>query len=266
MSAMCFNPDAIQTLLTAETKAFFPITETLSEVTSTNDYLLHKSQLTPPNIICFAEKQTLGRGRRGQRWISNDKDITFSVLWHTQVGLEKLAGGSLVIALAVVKALQASIPKVEFKVKWPNDIFYQNKKLAGILIESTKNNNANAMIIGIGINVKDDTKKKKLNNAYACLHDLAPHPIPYENIIANIINEIQINLQQFEQHGLEQFIGVWKQYDYCHNQAITVETNQREISGVSQGINANGELILSLANDETILIHSGKIEYLKPAT
>ncbi len=254
-----FDVTTMQSLLSAEARQLFPAIEHLSEVTSTNDYLLHLSQQDVSNTICFTETQTHGRGRRGQQWISNSDDICFSILWNTTIQLEQLAGVSLVVALALVKALQTTYPDLEFFVKWPNDIYQSENKISGILIESTKNKAATAVIIGIGLNLKNDKEKQKLKNAYTCLNDITDSEPDCNELIATIINRIQQDLHQFEEEGLSSFIEQWRKYDISVDKNITVSTNQKEIHGLNRGINENGELVLALNDHEKICIHSGKI-------
>jgi BirA family transcriptional regulator, biotin operon repressor / biotin---[acetyl-CoA-carboxylase] ligase len=260
MSNHRYQRHQIEQHLTTSALSLFPSIIHLQEVTSTNDYLLKLSQENSDNVICITERQTHGRGRRGQQWLSNDNDLCFSLLWRTTLSLEKLTGLSLVAGLAITEALEEFNIAPALQLKWPNDLFCNGKKLGGILIESTQLNNETAAIIGIGINNTQDDQKNNLPIPTTCLNDIASSPIDPNIIVASIVNKISEHLTPFSTLGLEPFLSSWKQYDLTFGRTITVHHNQKTISGTSHGINHKGELMISGENEETVNILSGRIE------
>ena len=126
-----------------------------SQLPSTNQYLLDDNDrnYTQP-VFCLAEMQTAGKGRMGRQWHSPfGQNIYCSLRWDLPVGVCQLSGLSLVIGLAVLKALQQFDPSLLLELKWPNDIFARGKKLGGILIEMlAKSSGSCSVIIGIGLN------------------------------------------------------------------------------------------------------------------
>lgn len=129
----------------------------LDATDSTNSYL--KTLCTTNNVddytAVIAKNQTLGRGQMGANWNSKAfKNLTFSVFKDlSEFKIEELFYISIVSALAILKTLKTfGIPKL--CIKWPNDILSADKKICGILIENViKQNNFNASVIGIGLNV-----------------------------------------------------------------------------------------------------------------
>ncbi len=258
MSQACYEIESIRNHLSDSASTLFPDILNLAEVTSTNDFLLSQSQQTQHNSICLAKHQSHCRGSRGHVWVNNSDDVCFSVLWKTTISSEKLAGISLVCALAVLEALRQSGITNKLNVKWPNDIFYDNKKLAGILIESTKSGDLTAVVIGIGINNHDDKKKTKLKNSYACLEEIVP-TLNKNQLVARIINQLENYITQYSNDGLQGFTQLWEQHDLYSKKEILVKTNKKELIGENNGINEDGHLVLNVGGD-IININSGKIK------
>ena len=106
-------------------------------------------------MVCFAEHQSAGKGRRGRQWVSPfGSNIYMSILWRFQQdGIACTAGLSLAVGVAVIRALK-TYGFNEVGLKWPNDIYCQGKKLGGILIEvSGEADGPCAVIIGLGLNL-----------------------------------------------------------------------------------------------------------------
>ncbi|MBQ9899915.1 MAG: biotin--[Acholeplasmatales bacterium] len=118
----------------------------VESIGSTNTFLKENYQKYPDKTILWASIQTNGRGRYDRRWQSSD-DYIFSIL------LKDNYNNEIIAPLAVLRALKSF--DIDTKIKWPNDIYYNNKKLCGILIESIYSSKFIASIIGIGINKKD---------------------------------------------------------------------------------------------------------------
>ena len=249
----------VENLLSEAAQQLFPSIDHLKEVTSTNDYLLKLSQATTDNVICITEHQTQGRGRRGQQWVSQPGDLCFSLLWKTKMDMDKLSGISLVTAIAIASALESNELSNNIKVKWPNDIFCHGKKLGGVLIESTRCQQETSVIIGIGINQNRLEQNSELEQSAISLCEISEENLQ-STLIAKIINQLTEKLKTFQQSGLEPFISDWNKYDLVSQQLITVKFNQIEVSGVSQGINNKGELLLKTTDGELQAINSGSIQ------
>jgi BirA family transcriptional regulator, biotin operon repressor / biotin---[acetyl-CoA-carboxylase] ligase len=258
MSKSSYQATSIKEHLSNSANNLFPDILTLCDVTSTNDFLLSQSQRTKNNSVCLADNQSHCRGSRGNTWISNSSDICFSVLWKTDISNENLAGISLVGALAVLGALQQTGVSSKLNVKWPNDIFYDNRKLAGILIESTKSEDLTAVVIGIGINYHNDKKKSKLKHEYACLEEILPE-LDKNKLVATIINQLDSYISQYTDSGLQNFTQLWQEHDLYSKKEILVKTNKKELIGQNNGISTAGHLMLNV-QDQMINIHSGKIQ------
>ena len=218
-----------------------------SELDSTNRYLKEAS-LSPSLSVCLAEKQTNGRGRFGRQWVSPfGENIYFTGRWQWQACLSKLSGLSLVISLAVLAALQGAIAEHGVLIKWPNDLLWDKKKLAGVLIEVNAESNGQAhLIIGIGININTQTQNQPLTDEkpWCSLYEITGRYFDRNTIIADLIGLIDNYLEQFKSQGFTSFHQQWQQVDYLQNKWITVSQPSGTLYGQALGVNEGGLLLL----------------------
>lgn len=232
-------------------------------VTSTNDILNEAIKSSPEKTIAvFAETQTAGRGRQGRTWISPPyTNIYFSLSWRFKKAISSLSGLSLVTAIAVVRALKDLGIKENIKIKWPNDLMYDNQKLGGILIESTAIDSHNSsLIIGVGLNVNlTDDQAEKINQPWTSLLKITKKKQDRHLLSAFLLNRLSEVLPQFEENGLSHFILEWNALDALLGKHCEIKIGSHYKTGISLGINALGELLLK-TNENTIeKINSGEI-------
>ena len=229
----------------------------LASITSTNDYLklLPYKNINHVNI-CLAEHQTKGRGRLGRAWHSPfGANIYLSLSWVVAQDVSKFSGLSLAIALSVVQAL--SNYQLPLTIKWPNDIIWDNKKLAGILTElNAESHGLTQIIIGIGLNVNmPHTTKNAIDQPWAALEKILNSYQDRNKIVGNLINHILYTLDDFEQKGFSYFIKQWQQYDHLFGKKINIYQGKDSIVGIAAGVNENGHLLLQHENGD-ITAHS----------
>ena len=201
----------------------------LSVTNSTNDYVKeYQLRNLPDKTVVVAEAQTHGRGRVGRTWFSPfGANIYLSLYWKLK---QPLSGLSLVVGLAIAKTLEAS--GITVKVKWPNDIYVENKKMVGILIESEykKQETAQNIFIGIGMNINlqssrfnhhEDENISVLKNTITDMTTVLGVTPSRNKIIADILNNLIDFLEKFEQHGFAYFLPMWQKYDYLMGKLIS---------------------------------------------
>lgn len=214
---------------------------------STNTYLLNlaKNPL-PSGFICLAEEQTDGRGRQGKNWYSpSTKNIYCSIFWNLPENITDFSNLSLVIGIIVCKALERIGVQTDLKLKWPNDIFIQGRKLAGILIETAPRR---AVVIGIGLNVNENAGEKSI-----CLTEILEHEVSRNKIVGIILDEIVKNFPMYLEMGFAYFYAAYRHYDLLTGKFVLIRSNKEEIPGIAEGITKQGELIL---RDEVGRIHN----------
>lgn len=220
----------------------------LETVDSTQNYLKNlPSVLTP--MLCCSQLQTKGRGRLGREWLSpGGVNIYFSL----RITVAKLEALSLVIALSIIKTLQEQLG-INAQVKWPNDIYVNHKKIAGVLIEVLKNQQ---VIIGVGVNVNatNDMLPETASSLYEILHE----QIDIKLLFSHLVTRIYQDIKQFEQEGFESFKSTWQSCDLLQDKNISVKQNNMVISGRARGVTNQGYLIIESKNRSFVEVGSGE--------
>jgi BirA family biotin operon repressor/biotin-[acetyl-CoA-carboxylase] ligase len=223
--------------------------EVLTTVDSTNNYLLKKIEY-PDNYAVFAEQQTAGRGQFNRTWVSNlGKNIYLSLLWHLSNPINQLAGLTIVIGIAVVKALEAYGLK-NIQLKWPNDIIYKGKKLGGILLESRSvHGKIQKTVIGIGLNLYNPViPEQVIDETITSIYSLQNFPPHRNRLAALILKSLLQTLTEFEAKGLAYFMMDWQRLDCLAGKLIKILNKSNFIEGIGSGINAQGQLGVHIKN------------------
>jgi BirA family biotin operon repressor/biotin-[acetyl-CoA-carboxylase] ligase len=237
--------------------------EILFEVDSTNHYLSSKSLDGAQSAsVVLAEHQTKGQGRRGRTWVSPfGGNLYFSLLWRFPQGPAQLGCLGLIIAVAIVRVLhQMGIH--EAGVKWPNDIYWRNKKLAGILLEMRgESSGPSAVVIGIGANISmpitDTDPIDKIDQPWVDIETILKEKVERNRFTALIIDEVFNVLSVFPQQQKE-LLEEWQAMDVLKGQEIEVHFADKILAGSAEGINQDGALRLHY-NGEEVICHSGEV-------
>jgi BirA family biotin operon repressor/biotin-[acetyl-CoA-carboxylase] ligase len=227
----------------------------LNAIDSTNTFLkqLATSEVVENFTVVSAEHQTNGKGQRGSEWlIESGKNLTFSVLYskiaNSKTNLFTL---NVIVALSVVEGLQ-KISSKEFKIKWPNDILAENKKIAGILIEnSIKSQTEVQSIIGIGINVNQENFENLPQASSLCL--LEQQFFDKDLLLKNVVDQLENNLEQLNQLSEAYFWEKYHNYLFKKNIVSTFEdSNGNRFVGKIIKVTSEGKLKVQLENDSEI--------------
>lgn len=227
---------------------------------STNQYLLERIERLENGATCIAEYQTAGRGRRGREWISPfASHLYFSMYWRLDAGIERASGLSLLVGIATVNALE-KLGIQGVGLKWPNDLYYQGKKLAGILIElNAQASDACHSVIGIGINIRMPAAQGKLiDQPWVDLNTISPERVDRNQLSGLLIKELHFLLTDYEQQGLAPFLSRWFELDCFINQPVNLLIGEKIETGICRGINEQGALLME-ANGETKPYIGGEI-------
>jgi BirA family transcriptional regulator, biotin operon repressor / biotin---[acetyl-CoA-carboxylase] ligase len=209
---------------------------------STNTWLLARDGLKNQYEACFAEHQVNGKGRRGRSWVSPfASNLYLSVAFDLKGGAESLNGLSLVIGLSVVKALgQLGVKGVE--LKWPNDVWLNGRKLAGILVELHGEATTSwRVVVGVGLNVGMRAEEAKLiDQPWASLSEVSD--LNKTCVAASLLNSLVSDLEIFKENGFGFFLERWAKYDALSDK--DVEVNAGAMSGIARGVDRTGALLL----------------------
>lgn len=237
--------------------------DVLFEVDSTNRYLNNKSvDGAASGYLVLAERQISGQGRRGRIWFSPfGGNLYLSLLWRFQLAPAQLGCLGLVIAVAIVRVLR-DIGIKDAGVKWPNDIYWHNKKLAGILLEMRgESSGPSAIVIGVGANIAMPAKNKvsidDIDQPWIDIESILDKKLERNLFTALIIEELFNVLHLFpeQQKGL---LEEWQEMDVLKGQTIEVHFPDKVIEGKALGINSDGALRIE-HNGKEMICHSGEV-------
>lgn len=238
-------------------------------ISSTSSYVMElsqKGQLTLKDkklFVCVAEQQTAGKGRRGRPWISPyGHNLYFTIAREFSTGISELEGLSLVISLAVTRVLTRNQIH-DLGIKWPNDILWQGKKLAGILLEiSGDPTGLSEVLIGLGLNINANPKVMEgVDQAWVDLKTISGNVPDRNKLLAELLVEISMMLDEFEQNGFSVFKSEWEENDALRNQQVELKTHNNQATGIVGevlGVNNQGALLLGTKDGEETF-HGGEL-------
>jgi BirA family biotin operon repressor/biotin-[acetyl-CoA-carboxylase] ligase len=219
-------------------------------VVSTNTTLLDRAN--PPNGSCevfLAEYQTAGRGRRGRAWVAPPGgSICLSLNWTFREVPQDLGGLGLVIGVCKLRAL-TELGVANAKLKWPNDVLIEDRKLGGILIELRAESGGPAcVVIGIGLNVALGAPLlEKIAATGVAATDLITAGLTQTSrngVAATLITSCVRGLMDFEKEGFRPFIEEWREADALRGRPVTVQAGDGTARGLARGIDLHGALMV----------------------
>jgi len=239
--------------------------ELFQEIASTNSYLLAKDtiDLGEKFFVCFAEAQSEGRGRRGRRWVSPyAQNLYLSLKFSLSGGVDKISGLSLVAGVSIAKALQEL--GVSVGLKWPNDVLFEGKKLAGVLVElSGESESSWDVVVGVGFNVYMDQQhyKSKIDQDWIALSDIGKtQKIKRNDLAILLIKRLICDISSFRKEGFNSFKVFWEKYDTLKGHVVIAQN--KKIKGIAQGVDALGALRLETSGGIKT-ISAGEVERLR---
>lgn len=220
---------------------------------STNQYLLTRAHHQFP-VACLAEYQTLGRGRQGRRWLSPyASGLCFSLKQrYRQETTTALSGLAIALGITVIKTLSA-LGVEELQLKWPNDVLWRGRKLAGLLLETCYHADTIDVVAGIGINIKIPRPDAiSVTQPWVDLTTLYQHPFSRNQLAARLIESCLHTLTTYPQTGIAAFHAEWQRFDLLYGKTITLQLSPQEaqkITGIARGIDEQGALLLQVGTD-----------------
>ncbi len=262
------DADLIHRTLSDQSRTALNALDVFDVIPSTNTWLMQQDRHEPGRFhAVLAEHQTAGRGRQSKRWISPPRaSVCLSVGYTFSSNPKNLACLTLAAGVGVLNALR-DVGVANAKLKWPNDIYVADAKLGGILTDAqTASGGRITMICGVGLNV--DVGAVSDVNQYAevdyTITDVQSHTeqrVDRSVIAAAVIEQLIRVVTRFEQEGLDPFRADWNSADWLRGKKVRVSMPDSEVTGIADGIDANGALRVMTENGRR-RVYTGSITVL----
>lgn len=212
--------------------------------------------------VIVSEEQTSGRGRLGRSWISpKSSGIWMSIILKPNISPMMASRVTLIGAAAVHKALEEI--GIDAKIKWPNDIVLNNKKLCGILTEmSGEMDKLNYIVMGIGLNVNLDEEdfSDELKNMATSLKIEKNEQVNRKELFGKILNNFEILYDEFKEHGnIESTVDICRKNSLLLGKEVRVINGSKTVTVKALGLDEDGELLVEYEDKSKGKIISGEV-------
>lgn len=233
---------------------------------STNKEVLRQAKDgAQEGLTIVAEQQSHGKGRLGRKWETVDHALAMSVLLRPSIDTTKVSQLSLVSAVAAHEALSLFAPQT--RIKWPNDLLIDGKKVCGILTEMQQSKHGLAVVVGMGINVSEPASgwAKDMRTPPTHLHAYSQHNISKDDVLQAILESLNTWYSRFIQDGFFPIRHAWEKAHIANGQTVSVHDGNTYIQGIALGLADDGALRL-LVNGEEQRIIAGDVSLMESKT
>ena len=256
------DADKVRAALSAPASGLLTTLVVLDSVDSTNAEAMRRAQSgSVAGLVCTAEQQTAGRGRRGRQWVSPFAgNLYLSLAWEFEQGAAALEGLSLAVGVAIARALEyCALPTIQ--LKWPNDILYDGAKLGGVLLEMTGDAAGECqVVVGVGLNVSMSAAAAgTIDQAWTDIQTISEGMHPGRNaLLAALLNELLPLMAGFESRGFSSWRDPWLALDAFAGEPVILTTGPKQMAGIARGVDERGALLLETVSG-TQSIYGGEI-------
>ncbi|MBL3526309.1 MAG: bifunctional biotin--[acetyl-CoA-carboxylase] ligase/biotin operon repressor BirA [gamma proteobacterium endosymbiont of Lamellibrachia anaximandri] len=218
-------------------------------IDSTNTWLMQEgADGAASGTVCLSEQQSAGRGRHGRQWVSPyGSNIYLSLLWRFETGPMGLGGLSLAAGIAIIRTL-LELGYQGVGIKWPNDVLWEGRKLAGLLLEVIgEAEGPSQVVIGIGLNTRIGEHGSAIDQPWVDLVSISDEmEIPRNRIAAKLIDNLVDVILTYRCSGLAAFADEWQRHDLLTGKTISLSSASQEYEGRHRGIDETGALLLEI--------------------
>lgn len=224
-------------------------------IDSTNTYLKENYEKLDNFTFVSADFQSAGRGRNNRNWKSEKgENLLFSLLIKDKALIDKFSSLSVISAFSIIKALNLE----HLSIKWPNDIYYKDSKLCGILLEAVTRNEIECLIIGIGLNVNQREFVGEYKRTPTSLYQITNQTQDMRLLKDKIFNQIYTDFMKVKE-GYD-FYNDIKEYDYLKDRKVYAEINNEVQQIKVVGIDSDYSLKV-LKDNKTYNLSSGEVTF-----
>jgi BirA family biotin operon repressor/biotin-[acetyl-CoA-carboxylase] ligase len=246
--------------------SFRPTILRFDSIDSTNIEGVRQAKNGAPEGLCIiAREQTAGRGRLDRTWHSQkDAGIYFSIVLRPDFETNYWPLLALMAALAVVDALRKSCA-VHADIKWPNDVCVNERKICGILAETTETAAGPAAVIGIGINLTDGSLRADLIKLATSIEQLTGRPPDPDTVLTELVKALAERYEALQTAGgREHTIREWCAHStYAFDRQVRVSFDSESFIGVTRGLDGDGALRVETSDGKLRLVRAGDVTALR---
>lgn len=248
--------------------------KTFDTIDSTNTEALKQARSGADEGVCIvAREQTAGRGRHGRIWVSeSDAGLFFSIILRPKLEPQFLPLITLACGVAVHDALK------EFglspDIKWVNDILVRDKKISGILAETTETTKGLAVVVGIGINIRASNFPPEISDTATSIEEASPQanghsrPVPSPEQLSQVLSNYLVHFYKVlgSDRGPSEIINEWRNRStYFSGKQVLVMMENTILEGVTDGLQENGALRVRQSDGNIAVIQAGDVQRVRVA-
>ena len=220
------------------------------------------SEGAPEGTVIIAESQSAGRGRLGRRWTSPaGKGLLFSVILRPDLPMADAHLFTFVAGAAAAEAIERHTD-LPVAIKWPNDLFISDRKVGGILLEiSGEQDEIDWVVVGIGLNVNTEYSELPvaLRRTAISIKMAAGKPLDRSELLAGLLLELEAQYLEAMRNGFDRALAGFRARDYLQHKTVSVQTREGPIVGEATGIDDRGALLVELPHRHVRRFHSGDV-------
>lgn len=228
---------------------------TYESIGSTNDQAKKLLASSAAPLVVLAEHQTVGRGRRGRVWCSPfAQNLYLSYVWPISEGMAQIDGLSLVVGLAVARAVEKVIGTTA-QLKWPNDVLINNQKVAGILLELVGDPaDLCHVVIGIGVNLNMASDSQVIDQLWTSLYKETGRYIDRTAFAQILLESLERYLDKQKTHGFSSLKNEWLAVSAWNGRNVVLSSAHEVVQGRVLGVGDKGEICLMVDGCERLFI------------
>ena len=235
----------------------------LGELESTSQTLLELANDDElEGTVVVAEEQRAGRGRLGRGWSSPKGGLWFSILLRPPIPASEAPKLTLMAAVAVARGLENRF-SIKARLKWPNDVLVQGKKLCGILAEARCGEKLDFVVLGIGINANFllTALPEELRRTAITMREILQKPVDRYSLLRSIIHELETRYEPFCAQDRKSIIAEWKTLADTLGRSVRVETASGIVLGVAEDVDETGALVVK-TEEGPVHVSAGDVMHL----